>query len=225
MIYIIGAGGVGSWLAPALALLVGPDKVTLIDQDKLEKHNLNRQLFTPQDIGKFKAECLGRRYGIGMIPRWFSRGLLRLEARDVLMCAADNHVARDEVLQSCDQCGCVAIIGANEVHSAEAYVYRREWRGTNLDPREYYPEITTDRRGDPRAAAIGCTGEAQEATPQLVTANFMAAALMQHLFITSVYEYRKFDKAAREHLPHKLVSTLAKICSSKTGVPAPTTKG
>ncbi len=47
----------------------------------------------------------------------------------------------------------------------------------NRDPRVYYPEINTDRSGDPRATSIGCTGEAQTNNRQLVSANLMAATL------------------------------------------------
>lgn len=221
MIYIIGAGGVGSWLTPALVMLAGKKNITVMDKDNLELGNLNRQLFSPTDIGRPKAEALAQLYGCHHRVGWFTYGMINLDLDDLLLCAVDNHATRAEVLRTCDRSGCRAIIGANEVHSAEAYVYRPEWEGTSLDPRHYYPEILTDRSGDPRAASIGCTGEAQQQTPQLVTANFMAAALMQHLFIVWVHEYRKFDKAAREHLPHKLVSNLTKLSSTKTGVPAP----
>jgi molybdopterin/thiamine biosynthesis adenylyltransferase len=224
MIYIIGAGGVGSWLTPSLAMLVGPGNITVIDKDVLEVKNLNRQLFTSQDIGKSKAEALADRYQCHHMHSWFSCGLINIEPQDTLMCAVDNHAARVEVLNTCDRDGCLAIIGANETYSAESYVYRPEWSDTDKDPREFYPELLTDKTGDPRRAAIGCTGEAQVQTPQLVTANFMAAALMQHLFITWVFEARKFDKAAREHLPHKLVSNLSKLSSTKAGVPAPITE-
>mgnify|MGYP000856154200 CR=1 FL=1 len=63
------------------------------------------------------------------------------------------------------------------MHSAEAYYYRRRWKGTARDPRVYYPEINQDRSGDPRATSIGCTGEVQNQNRQLVSANLMAAAL------------------------------------------------
>ena len=224
MIYIIGAGGVGSWLTPSLAMLIGADKVAVVDADKLESKNLNRQLFDNTAIGQFKADALAQRYGCESIPKWFTFGMTALNEQDVLMGAVDNHATRAEILQSCDNSGCMAIIGANEVYSSEAYVYIPEWKDTQLDPRHYYPEILLDKSDDPRRASMGCTGEAQTQTPQLVTANFMAAALMQHLFITWVLDYHKFDKAAREHLPHKLVSNLSKLSSIKTGVPAPIEK-
>ena len=60
-IYIIGAGGVGSWLTPAICLLKNKNDVTVIDADILEKKNLNRQLFTDSEIGLSKADALSKK--------------------------------------------------------------------------------------------------------------------------------------------------------------------
>ncbi len=49
----------------------------------------------------------------------------------------------------------------------------------------------------------------------------MAAALMQHLYIQWVLEYRKFDAQARPHLAHRLTSNLSKLSSTKAGEPLP----
>ena len=54
---IIGCGGVGAWAGIDLAL-VGVEKITLFDNDKLEIHNLNRVPFRPDDVGKPKTEVL-----------------------------------------------------------------------------------------------------------------------------------------------------------------------
>jgi len=113
----------------------------------------------------------------------FAQGKIRHLRNDWLICLVDNHRTRLETLKVCDESGCQAIIAANEMHSSEAYYYRRTWKGSKRDPRVYYPEIGTDSSGDPRSAAIGCTGEVQEAHPQLVSANLMAAALAEHLFV------------------------------------------
>lgn len=207
--YIIGAGGVGSWMTPSVCMLVGPERVTVIDGDILEKKNLNRQLFTEAEIGKTKAEALAVKYGCGFKSSFYSHGQFELDNDDWLLVGVDNNPARLSVLQSCDAYGCKAIFGANEVTSAEAYFYHPDWEGTALDPRTYYPEINTDSTQDPRAAAIGCTGEAQVNNRQLVTANFMAAALLQHLYVVWSIEARKLKPDAREYLPYKLVQNLS----------------
>jgi len=208
-IYVIGAGGVGSWLTPAICLLVGKDNVTVIDGDILEAKNLNRQLFTEAEIGKTKAEALAAKYGCQAIPSFYSHGQFSLDDTDWLLVGVDNNPARASVLQSCDTFGCKAVFGANEVTSAEAYYYEPDWMGGLLDPRTYYPEIATDTTQDPRSAAIGCTGEAQVSNRQLVTANLMATALMGHLFVAWSIEAPKLEKKAKDYLPFQLKQHLS----------------
>lgn len=210
MNYIIGAGGVGSWLAPSICMLRSPSEVTIIDGDKLEKKNLNRQLFTEAEIGKPKSVALAERYRCKAVDSYYSHGIIELKNIDWLFCCVDNNAGRQAVLDSCDRFRCRAIFGANEVHSAEAYYYEPKWKGTDKDPRVYYPEIETDKSDDPRHAAIGCTGEAQERNRQLVTANFMAAALMQHIYVLWGMERQKFDAEAIEHFPFKIRQNLTK---------------
>jgi hypothetical protein len=211
MNYVIGCGGVGSALVPSFCLLKTPQEVTLLDGDTLERKNLNRQMFDASQVGLNKALALAARYGCHALPEWFSRGKLRPGRMDWLLCLADNHRTRLETLEVCDDHGCQAILAANETHSAEAYYYRRHWRGTARDPRVYYPELATDRRGDPRAAAIGCTGEAQERNRQLVSANLMAAALAEHLFVLWSFKAPRLDPETVAMLPYKFVANLSKL--------------
>lgn len=214
-IYIIGVGGVGSWLAPAIILLTSKEQVTLIDGDRLEDKNLDRQLFNESDINKFKSEALAEQRGCKAVNQWFCEGLMRFSAQDWLLVCVDNHPARRAALGECDRWGCKAIFAANETHSSEAYLYRREWRDSELDPRVYIPEILTDKSNDPRRAAIGCTGEAQQENPQLVTSNCMAAALAGKLFSLWHFEAPKVSKSTQESLCFKFVSNLNKMESFK----------
>jgi molybdopterin/thiamine biosynthesis adenylyltransferase len=211
MNYIIGAGGGGSWLCPSLCMLRKPENVTVIDGDTLEEKNLNRQLYTEEQIGFNKAQALAEQYHCEFNPAYYYTGLIQLDPRDWLLVCVDNMPARKAALESCDHFNCRAIFAANETNSAEAYLYLPDWKGTPLDPRVYYPEINTDVRGDPRAAAIGCTGVAQEAVRQLVSSNFMSAALLQHLYVAWAIEAKKLDREARQYLPFKLVANLSKI--------------
>lgn len=209
--YVIGCGGGGSILAPILCKLIGRQRVTLVDGDKLEKRNLDRQLFEPQDVGRHKAEALARRLDCSCLSEFYHHGLIEHERADWLLVCVDNHPARLEVLKACDFSKCSAVFAANEVLSSEAYCYRPRWKDTPMDPRVMYPEILTDRRGDPRAAAIGCTGEAQERTRQLVTANLMSASLALHLFVVWALEAQKLNAATLDYLPHKLVCNMTSL--------------
>ena len=193
--HIIGAGGVGSWLMPALVKLVpNTDTITIWDGDTLEEGNMDRQLFDMRDIGENKARALSKKYSdeaacrILVETRYFMRtsapilsGLSDEERKETFFLGcADNHPARREILELCDMEGCQAIIGGNGYTDADAYYYHRDQMGSYCDPREYYPDILTDNTGSP-VHADGCTGEAQKETPQLVLANMWAAAHMMHL--------------------------------------------
>jgi len=216
MIYIIGAGGVGSWLAPAMCKLVGPSHVVIVDGDKLEEKNLDRQLFSTDEIGEFKSDALARKYGCKSVPEWYSHGSIEVRSEDVLMVCVDNNAGRRAALESCDANECYGIFGANEVTSAEAYYYEYLWEGGKGDPRDYYPDILTDKSNDPRRAAIGCTGEAQENNKQLVSANFMAAALMQHLYVLWLIERSNMDGEAIEYMPFRIRQNLSKYETIRT---------
>jgi molybdopterin/thiamine biosynthesis adenylyltransferase len=211
MNYIIGAGGVGSLLMPSFCKLVGKRQVTVVDGDTLEEKNLDRQLFEPNQIGRNKAWALAAKYNCQAITEYYSMGRFPIIESDWLLVCVDNHPARLAALNECDARGCSAIFGCNETHSAEAFYYTSMWRGTDLDPRVYYPEILTDHQNDPMARAIGCTGEAQERNVQLVSANFMAAALMQQLYVVWAMEAPKMEAATLLHLPLQLISTLTRI--------------
>lgn len=211
MNYLIGCGGVGSAIIPSFCLLKSPTDITLIDGDTIERKNLNRQMFDAGQIGKNKASALAARFGCHALPEWFARGKLRHYRTDWLLCLVDNHRTRLEAIEVCDEHGCQAVFAANETHSAEAYYYRRSWKGTPRDPRVYYPELLTDRSGDPRAASIGCTGEVQESNRQLVSANLMAAALAEHLFVLWHLKVPRMDRETVERLPHKLVANLSRL--------------
>jgi PRTRC genetic system ThiF family protein len=75
---IVGCGGTGSMVAEGLSRLLLRDNtdILLIDNDRVEPHNLKRQNFFPGDEGKFKSQALaerlsrqyGRRIGYSVLP-------------------------------------------------------------------------------------------------------------------------------------------------------------
>ncbi len=177
-IHLIGCGGVGSWVVPALARLA--DYFNLWDGDTLEHRNLDRQLFKTEDIGKNKAQALGEIYPRAVvIPEFFHEGSFVGEL-SLILCCADNHAARRNAILKADETSSTAIIAGNEYTDADAYIYIPSMRGTPNDPRVFAPEILTDNTGDPRRAD-GCTGHAAIERPQLVLANMAAADHMLRL--------------------------------------------
>ena len=57
---LIGGCGLGSVIAEC-ALRLGFENICIIDGDKVELSNLNRQNYTYNDIGKFKVDALKAR--------------------------------------------------------------------------------------------------------------------------------------------------------------------
>ena len=57
---LLGGAGIGSIIAEC-ALRMGFETITIIDGDKVEKSNLNRQNYRLEDVGNYKAESLAKR--------------------------------------------------------------------------------------------------------------------------------------------------------------------
>lgn len=57
---LLGGAGIGSVIAEC-ALRLGFENITIVDGDKVEESNLNRQNYVHSDIGKYKAEALSKR--------------------------------------------------------------------------------------------------------------------------------------------------------------------
>lgn len=185
-IHLIGCGGVGSWVLPALIQIAKSSYIYLWDGDILELRNLDRQLFEFDDIGKNKATALVDRYSPENVTElqakeeYFHEGS-EVGERSLILCCADNHAARRAALMKADETGSTVIIAGNEYTDADAYIYVPGlMRGGPNDPRVFAPEILTDRTGDPRQPA-GCTGVAALERPQLVLANMAASIHMLRL--------------------------------------------
>lgn len=176
--YVIGAGGIGARVVELLARTVSPRSIIIIDADLVEARNLDRQLFGADSIGRAKAEIVAERHGCRARLDWFHAGLIRPRREDWIWCCADNHRARRDTLETCDRTGATCVIGGNATTDADAYLYMPHWRGTARDPRTYYPDLVTGE-GGPLSA---CTGPVADQTPQLATANALAAVFMMHLF-------------------------------------------
>jgi molybdopterin/thiamine biosynthesis adenylyltransferase len=187
---IIGAGGVTSYLLPALKRSFDLS-VSLIDGDRLEVHNLDRQLFRNSDVGKSKAEALLRanlfRKSEGLaVTTYFDEDLLDTEYRllfgskcDLIICAADNHPARRAAIFAANTMEKPLIIAANEYSTSQAFFYDPKYKVEyqKIDPYVRYPEIETSNEGSP----IRCQGDALESTPQLAIANQVAASFANYL--------------------------------------------
>jgi len=181
--YVIGCGGIGSWLVPLLQKMIPKDEVIIpMDGDRIEQRNFDRQLHLPEHFSWNKAEAISFQYMLGDFhPRYLTkmtRPILKVE--DWVWCAVDNHPARRECLEWIDDCDASGVFGGNEYESGQAYIYFSNWKDTALDPRIRFPEILTDKSGDPNRP--NCQGAAQEAAPQLALYNCLVASQMVQLY-------------------------------------------
>lgn len=207
-IHLIGCGGTGSWVYPALIRIVRESAIHLWDGDVLEDRNLDRQLFTNEYIGDNKAESLYHFYGgvqDGEEPiaheEYFHSGSEGIDNGSLLLCCADNHTARLACLIVADLTNSTAIIAGNEYTDADAYLYDSgSMRGTPNDPRVFAPEITTDASGDPRSP-VGCTGHEQVLRSQLVIANMASAVHMLRLMWWWFAEAGSLPRDTRPYWP------------------------
>jgi len=110
---IVGVGGTGASTARIVARIIydmqrsrkHTPQIVLIDPDRVEPKNIGRQaLFAPSDIGKPKAEVVGRRlnFALGLDIAWIcepvsaTRHFDRYGGNLVISCV-DNHAARQEI--------------------------------------------------------------------------------------------------------------------------------
>jgi len=186
---IVGCGGAGGWVATLLAKSPGRARVLLVDGDRIERRNLERQLFTLRDVGRNKAQALAWHLAaLGMeaeaCPEYLERDspawteLLKLDEPLRLYACPDNHPCRMTCLALADERWTdgrrtVVAISGNEEFTADASVYLPAWKGTDKDYRVRYPETVTATEGDPLHSP--CTGEAVAAQPQRALANAIAA--------------------------------------------------
>lgn len=113
-ILVVGCGGTGCFVAEGLCrLLIGTDiPILLIDPDRVEPHNLGRQLFYEADVGKFKSQALaerlsrqyGRRIGYSVYPfMWdlvaeeWGGGLYTRAVQGIICGCVDNAAARRSI--------------------------------------------------------------------------------------------------------------------------------
>lgn len=102
---VVGCGGTGSYVVTQLAKMAIALRelkdielfVTVIDDDKVEKHNIGRQLFSPSDIGHFKANVIVNRvnrfYGLDWTTK--IERVTKDIATNIIITCVDNVATRE----------------------------------------------------------------------------------------------------------------------------------
>jgi len=115
---VVGCGGTGSQLAPAVASLVytlnqtsRPTRLTFIDYDRVELKNIGRQNFVRPDLNRNKAVTLASRYGhaYGFEAESFTKPFSDYQGQDdretlvVMIGCVDNPDARRDMASALDR--------------------------------------------------------------------------------------------------------------------------
>lgn len=115
-VHVIGCGGTGTQVLSGLARLhvtllelghPGGLDVTVWDDDRVEAHNVGRQLFFPCDVGRFKSDVMVNRLNLAYGLQWKSRarrfdGAGYLSADLVIGCV-DTKASRQLILSFVSQ--------------------------------------------------------------------------------------------------------------------------
>ncbi len=117
---LVGAGGTGSFAAPAIARLVfelkqiqnKPVEMLIVDPDVVESGNIPRSNFCAAEIGRYKAQTLAERitlaWGMEIEYSCDAEKHLRRSMRDyrsltVIVGCVDNHLARRDIHNAIDE--------------------------------------------------------------------------------------------------------------------------
>ncbi|HEU1111639.1 TPA: ThiF family adenylyltransferase [Streptococcus pneumoniae] len=124
-VVIIGCGGIGSMSAILLAG-AGVKNLTLIDGDRIEESNLNRQiLWTKADIGKFKVDilkrCIIERFDnikVNLLNNKISEDLKLDDNFDIVIVTADEPLSLyKKISENNSHIHPYKIIGSGYIHS------------------------------------------------------------------------------------------------------------
>lgn len=197
-VLLVGLGGTGSFLAEPLVRILryhektkdAPPDIIFADADNLEDSNLVRQLFPQDAVGLNKAEYQARRlayllplaaYTDEYLDKLGTKKLLMKYKRPLVICCVDNHASRLAILEALTEMRCdfVWLSPGNGLNRGQAWLLaRQEGQLYGRDPRKTNPEFAKPLDSIPRRG--GCMLNAVS-TPQLITANMMAAAVTASL--------------------------------------------
>lgn len=190
---LVGAGGTGSFLFPALIRYLetyhGPREdtftLTVIDGKEVAASKLSRQLFFGRHAGNPKATALVEQYEsdpnvVIAVPSYLGPdNISGIRENSVVLIAADNFPVRARIEEHCQSLQNVTVInGGNEMTDGSLQIYARR-DGEDVTPKlsQGHPEVLRDDKRDP--AALSCQQIAElPSGEQTIIANMMSATAM-----------------------------------------------
>lgn len=208
-IKVIGAGGIGGHLIEPLARYLSYTEdnceITIIDGDKYEERNKERQRFKECDN---KAEQT-----VAMLKEEFPKVHFRAKGEyvtddniittiredDTVFLCVDNHATRKLVSDRCEELDNVTLIsGGNDYTDGNVILYRRRnGQDVGRPPTKMYRSIAEPQDKNPGRLTdeerLGCQREAQ-ANPQLLFANLAIASTMLNCYYAAEQGKANFEQ-------------------------------
>jgi molybdopterin/thiamine biosynthesis adenylyltransferase len=196
-IKVIGVGGIGTYLIePLVRYLNSQDKdiveVTVIDGDKYEERNRERQRFEQcNNKAEQTVEILRKQF-----PRIYFKVkaeyltadnvITNIRENDHVFLCVDNHATRKLVSDRCQELDNVLLIsGGNDYTDGNVIIYiRKNGKNITKSPTELYKSIANpeDKNpGESTGVRAGCEAEAQ-VHPQLLFTNLAIASWMLNCY-------------------------------------------
>lgn len=184
-IILIGCGGVGSFIAQHLGLVIGVEALLLVDGDTYERKNTNRQALAFGALQDYKVEALLRSIGqpvhinsIDVVSEYITESnwddMLNEFNPTLIICAVDNDEARKLIFAKNNE---HAILwGANELWTPQA--------GLSLPSRPWNP-MEAFQAAEEAGTACGI---------QTVHANACAASMAMQLLHMHASEHEDSNK-------------------------------
>ena len=203
-VLILGAGGLGNTVAQ-LMCTGGAGTITLADDDRVEAHNLPRQiLFTPEDCGKLKTEAARQRL-LALVPecaihcvseRPDDNLLSRLvESHDIVIDCTDNLASRKQINAISYRLGKPLVSGAAIRFEGQLFIIMP---GSNkacyqcVEKRFSMTELSCNEAGI-LSPVVSITGACQaQLAMQVLTGFGTLPAGELHLFDGLTFQWQKF---------------------------------
>lgn len=207
-IVCVGCGGTGSFFIKELARFMSTYRnanvnigLAIIDGDRIEEKNLERQCFIDEDINSFKAltmaEAIKESFGIEKvfaypiylddkeslasifsdIQKETAEKYKRMEPVNILIGAVDNHPARQVMEKFFKESRSLFYFdSANEFsHGEVVFGGKHNGRILGRSRAYYFPAVMKDR--SKKASEMGC-GVINKSSPQHIVTNMLAANLL-----------------------------------------------
>lgn len=201
-IKIIGAGGIGCYLIEPLARYLSySDKrseITVIDGDKYEERNRERQQFSEcrnkaeETVDRHKKDFPKIHFRAKSEYITEDNVITSIREGDTVFLCVDNHATRKLVSERCSELDDVTLIsGGNDYTDGNVICYiRKDGEDVTKSPIDLHPKIANPEDKNPGdfsdAERQGCQQQAQQ-QPQLLFMNLAIASMMLNC-------YRKYEQ-------------------------------